>query len=221
MNGKYELVIFDMDGTILYTLDDICDGVNVSLSKHGLPVRTKDEIRRHIGNGIRHEIESSVPEGTKESMIDAVFHDFHAWYEIHCNDRTRPYDGIVELLEDLKQAGIHCAVVSNKADYAVKALNEIYFKGLLEAGVGEKDGIARKPAPDEVDEVLRLLNMERNRAVYIGDSEVDIETAANAGIDCIGVSWGYRDRKWLQECGAEVIVDDVSQLRQLLLGESL
>ncbi len=221
MNGKYELVIFDMDGTILYTLDDICDGVNVSLSKHGLPVRTKDEIRRHIGNGIRHEIESSVPEGTKESMIDAVFHDFHAWYEIHCNDRTRPYDGIVELLEDLKQAGIHCAVVSNKADYAVKALNEIYFKGLLEAGVGEKDGIARKPAPDEVDEVLRLLNMERNRAVYIGDSEVDIETAANAGMDCIGVSWGYRDRKWLQECGAEVIVDDVSQLRQLLLGESL
>lgn len=221
MNGKYELVIFDMDGTILYTLDDICDGVNASLSKHGLPVRTKDEIRRHIGNGIRHEIESSVPEGTKESMIDAVFHDFHAWYEIHCNDRTRPYDGIVELLEDLKQAGIHCAVVSNKADYAVKALNEIYFKGLLEAGVGEKDGIARKPAPDEVDEVLRLLNMERNRAVYIGDSEVDIETAANAGMDCIGVSWGYRDRKWLQEYGAEVIVDDVSQLRQLLLGESL
>lgn len=221
MNGKYELVIFDMDGTILYTLDDICDGVNASLSKHGLPVRTKDEIRRHIGNGIRHEIESSVPEGTKESMIDAVFHDFHAWYEIHCNDRTRPYDGIVELLEDLKQAGIHCAVVSNKADYAVKALNEIYFKGLLEAGVGEKDGIARKPAPDEVDEVLRLLDMERNRAVYIGDSEVDIETAANAGMDCIGVSWGYRDRKWLQECGAEVIVDDVSQLRQLLLGESL
>ena len=221
MNGKYELVIFDMDGTILYTLDDICDGVNASLSKHGLPVRTKDEIRRHIGNGIRHEIESSVPDGTKESMIDAVFHDFHAWYEIHCNDRTRPYDGIVELLEDLKQAGIHCAVVSNKADYAVKALNEIYFKGLLEAGVGEKDGIARKPAPDEVDEVLRLLNMERNRAVYIGDSEVDIETAANAGMDCIGVSWGYRDRKWLQECGAEVIVDDVSQLRQLLLGESL
>lgn len=221
MNGKYELVIFDMDGTILYTLDDICDGVNASLSKHGLPVRTKDEIRRHIGNGIRHEIESSVPEGTKESMIDAVFHDFHAWYEIHCNDRTRPYDGIVELLEDLKQAGIHCAVVSNKADYAVKALNEIYFKGLLEAGVGEKDGIARKPAPDEVDEVLRLLNMERNRAVYIGDSEVDIETAANAGMNCIGVSWGYRDRKWLQECGAEVIVDDVSQLRQLLLGESL
>lgn len=221
MNGKYELVIFDMDGTILYTLDDICDGVNASLSKHGLPVRTKDEIRRHIGNGIRHEIESSVPEGTKESMIDAVFHDFHAWYEIHCNDRTRPYDGIVELLEDLKQAGIHCAVVSNKADYAVKALNEIYFKGLLEAGVGEKDGIARKPAPDEVDEVLRLLNMERIRAVYIGDSEVDIETAANAGMDCIGVSWGYRDRKWLQECGAEVIVDDVSQLRQLLLGESL
>lgn len=221
MNGKYELVIFDMDGTILYTLDDICDGVNASLSKHGLPARTKDEIRRHIGNGIRHEIESSVPEGTKESMIDAVFHDFHAWYEIHCNDRTRPYDGIVELLEDLKQAGIHCAVVSNKADYAVKALNEIYFKGLLEAGVGEKDGIARKPAPDEVDEVLRLLNMERNRAVYIGDSEVDIETAANAGMDCIGVSWGYRDRKWLQECGAEVIVDDVSQLRQLLLGESL
>lgn len=221
MNGKYELVIFDMDGTILYTLDDICDGVNASLSKHGLPVRTKDEIRRHIGNGIRHEIESSVPEGTKESMIDAVFHDFHAWYEIHCNDRTRPYDGIVELLEDLKQAGIHCAVVSNKADYAVKALNEIYFKGLLEAGVGEKDGIARKPAPDEVDEVLRLLDMERNRAVYIGDSEVDIETAANAGMDCIGVSWGYRDRKWLQECGAEVIVDDVSQLRQLLLGEAL
>ena len=221
MERKYELVIFDIDGTILYTLDDICDGVNTALEKHGLPVRSKDEIRRHIGNGIRHEIESSVPQGTDESTIDAVFHDFHAWYQIHCNDATRPYDGIVELLQELRNAGIHCAVVSNKADYAVKALNDIYFKGLLEAGVGEKDGIARKPAPDEVNEVLRLLDIDKKKAVYIGDSEVDIETAANAQMDCIAVAWGYRDHKWLQECGAEVIVDDVNQLKSLLLNESL
>ena len=221
MERKYELVIFDMDGTILYTLDDICNGVNAALEKHGLPKRSKDEVRRHIGNGIRHEIESSVPQGTPESVIDAVFHDFHAWYQIHCNDSTRPYEGIIELLQRLKEEGMHSAVVSNKADYAVKALNEIYFNGLLEAGVGEKEGIARKPAPDEVNEVLRLLDMYKKKAVYIGDSEVDIETAENAGMDCIGVSWGYRDRKWLQECGAKVIVDDVNQLAQLLLGKSL
>lgn len=206
-----------MDGTILYTLDDICNGVNEALVRHGLPRRDIDSIRRNIGHGIRHEIESSVPEGTDESVIDAVFHDFHAWYEVHCNDNTRPYEGIVELLQSLKEEGIRCAVVSNKADYAVKALSDIHFRGLMEASVGEMEGIARKPAPDEVDEVLRLTGVDRKKAVYIGDSEVDIETARNAGMDCIAVSWGYRDRWMLEASGAKVIVDNVEQLKHLLL----
>lgn len=217
MIRKYELAVFDMDGTILYTLDDICNGVNEALVRHGLPRRDIDSIRRNIGHGIRHEIESSVPEGTDESVIDAVFHDFHAWYEVHCNDNTRPYEGIVELLQSLKEEGIRCAVVSNKADYAVKALSDIHFRGLMEASVGEMEGIARKPAPDEVDEVLRLTGVDRKKAVYIGDSEVDIETARNAGMDCIAVSWGYRDRWMLEASGAEVIADNVEQLKHLLL----
>lgn len=217
MIRKYELAVFDMDGTILYTLDDICNGVNEALVRHGLPRRDIDSIRRNIGHGIRHEIESSVPKGTDESVIDAVFHDFHAWYEVHCNDNTRPYEGIVELLQSLKEEGIRCAVVSNKADYAVKALSDIHFRGLMEASVGEMEGIARKPAPDEVDEVLRLTGVDRKKAVYIGDSEVDIETARNAGMDCIAVSWGYRDRWMLEASGAKVIVDNVEQLKHLLL----
>ena len=217
MIRKYELAVFDMDGTILYTLDDICNGVNETLVRHGLPRRDIDSIRRNIGHGIRHEIESSVPEGTDESVIDAVFHDFHAWYEVHCNDNTRPYEGIVELLQSLKEEGIRCAVVSNKADYAVKALSDIHFRGLMEASVGEMEGIARKPAPDEVDEVLRLIGVDRKKAVYIGDSEVDIETARNAGMDCIAVSWGYRDRWMLEASGAKVIADNVEQLKHLLL----
>lgn len=217
MTRKYELAVFDMDGTILYTLDDICNGVNEALVRHGLPRRDIDSIRRNIGHGIRHEIESSVPEGTDESVIDAVFHDFHAWYEVHCNDNTRPYEGIVELLQSLKEEGIRCAVVSNKADYAVKALSDIHFRGLMEASVGEMEGIARKPAPDEVDEVLRLTGVDRKKAVYIGDSEVDIETARNAGMDCIAVSWGYRDRWMLEASGAEMIADNVEQLKHLLL----
>lgn len=217
MIRKYELAVFDMDGTILYTLDDICNGVNEALVRHGLPRRDIDSIRRNIGHGIRHEIESSVPKGTDESVIDAVFHDFHAWYEVHCNDNTRPYEGIVELLQSLKEEGIRCAVVSNKADYAVKALSDIHFRGLMEASVGEMEGIARKPAPDEVDEVLRLTGVDRKKAVYIGDSEVDIETARNAGMDCIAVSWGYRDRWMLEASGAEVIADNVEQLKHLLL----
>lgn len=218
---EYRLVIFDMDGTILYTLDDIADGVNASLRKHGLPEKEKDDIRRHIGNGIRHEIESSVPEGTSEEVIDAVYEDFHEWYEIHCNDRTRPYDGIVPLMEKLKEKGILCAVVSNKADYAVKKLDEIYFSGLISAGVGESEKIARKPAPDEVDEVLRLLDVKREDAVYVGDSEVDIETGKNAGMDCIAVTWGYRDEAWLKQCGGEVIVHSPDELCEQLIGESL
>lgn len=217
MTRKYELAVFDMDGTILYTLDDICNGVNEALVRHGLPRRDIDSIRRNIGHGIRHEIESSVPKGTDESVIDAVFHDFHAWYEVHCNDNTRPYEGIVELLQSLKEEGIRCAVVSNKADYAVKALSDIHFRGLMEASVGEMEGIARKPAPDEVDEVLRLTGVDRKKAVYIGDSEVDIETARNAGMDCIAVSWGYRDRWMLEASGAKVIADNVEQLKHLLL----
>ena len=217
MTRKYELAVFDMDGTILYTLDDICNGVNEALARHGLPCRDIDSIRRNIGHGIRHEIESSVPKGTDESVIDAVFHDFHAWYEVHCNDNTRPYEGIVELLQSLKEEGIRCAVVSNKADYAVKALSDIHFRGLMEASVGEMEGIARKPAPDEVDEVLRLTGVDRKKAVYIGDSEVDIETARNAGMDCIAVSWGYRDRWMLEASGAKVIADNVEQLKHLLL----
>ena len=218
MIRKYELAVFDMDGTILYTLDDICNGVNEALVRHGLPRRDIDSIRRNIGHGIRHEIESSVPEGTDESVIDAVFHDFHAWYEVHCNDNTRPYEGIVELLQSLKEEGIRCAVVSNKADYAVQALCRQYFPGQFDMAVGQREGIRSKPAPDSVYAVLRRLAIDPDRAVFIGDSDVDVETAQNAGLPCWAVDWGYRDRAVLEAAGATAVFSNAAALQQALLG---
>ena len=212
----WHLVIFDMDGTILYTLQDIVDGLNYALHKNGLPGKDLEEVRSYIGLGIRHEVECSVPAGTSPDVTDRVFDDFNAWYAVHCEDHTVPYEGIPQLLNDLRAAGILTAVVSNKGDYAVQELIRRVFPGQFDCGIGMTDAIAPKPAPDTVLQALKLLGIPREEAVYVGDSEIDIETARNAHMDCILVDYGYRSRSFLKEHGADTVVSSVQELYGLL-----
>ena len=214
---RYKYVLFDLDGTILDTLDDLHAAANAALRECGYPERTKGEVRRFVGNGIRKLIERAVPSGTSEEDIVRTHEAFTAYYSVHCKDKTKPYAGIPELVRGLKENGIASAVISNKADYAVKALCEEYFEGLFELSVGEREGIRKKPAPDSVLEAMRVMGAKSSETVYIGDSDVDIMTAKNAGIDCIGVSYGFRGREFLESHGAEVIADTVEELRGLLL----
>lgn len=218
---KYKLVIFDMDGTILYTLTDLTDGLNYALKKNGFDGKKMNEVRTYVGNGIRNEVRCSLPAGTPDEIMEKVYRDFNDYYNVHCGDHTGPYKGIIPLLKELRRKYIKTAVVSNKGDLAVKELDAQYFNGLLDVVVGEREseGIARKPAPDTVNEVLRQLDVDRKDAVYVGDSEVDIETAFNAGMDCIIVDWGYRDHDFLVKKGAETIVSTPQELLDLLISE--
>lgn len=213
----YQAVIFDLDGTLLDTLDDLADSVNYVLKKREFPERTKDEVRSFVGNGIHKLIERSVPENTADDIVEEVFEEFVPYYRTHCMEKTKPYDGIVELLHSLKLSGIRIAVVSNKADDAVHTLCNVCFANLFDEIVGERSGIARKPAPDSVNEVLRRLVLEPSQAVYIGDSDVDVETAKNAGMKCIAVDWGFRDRECLEAAGATEIVSGTTELLSKLL----
>ncbi len=213
---RYSLVIFDLDGTILNTLEDLADSLNAALEKSGYPGRTMEEVRRFVGNGIRKLIERAVPQGTEKECVDQVHRDFTEHYKVHCADRTRPYDGILDLLADLKEKGLRTAVVSNKADYGVQELCSRYFEGLFDLAVGEREGILRKPAPDSVNEVLQRLQVRREDAVYIGDSEVDIQTARNAGMDHIIVDWGFREAEYLKEQGAKVMVSRPEEIGKIV-----
>ena len=209
---KYQLAIFDLDGTLLNTLEDLADSTNYIMRQFGYPERTLAEVRSFVGNGIWKLLERSAPKGTSSEEIDRMFELFKEHYGAHCADKTKPYDGVMELLASLKKKGVRLAVVSNKADYAVKALCEQYFPGYFDEAVGERIGIVRKPAPDTVNEVLKNLQMEKAQAVYIGDSEVDVQTARNAEMDCIAVDWGFRDKEVLEEAGAETSVSTPAEL---------
>ena len=208
---NYQLAIFDLDGTLLDTLEDLTDSTNYIMQQFGYPERTLAEVRSFVGNGIRKLLERSAPKGTGEE-IDRMFEQFKEYYGAHCAEKTKPYDGMVELLEKMKKQGVKLAVVSNKADYAVKALCEQYFSGYFDEAVGERTGIARKPAPDTVNEVLKNLQIDKSKAVYIGDSEVDVQTARNADMECIAVDWGFRDTGVVKEAGADIIVSTPEKL---------
>lgn len=204
---KYKLLIFDLDGTILDTLEDLTNSTNYALNKNGFAARSIDEVRSFVGNGIGKLIERAVPEQTDECITQAVLDDFREHYAEHCADNTCPYDGIVKLIDALRGQHYMTAVVSNKADFAVQDLCEKYFPEMFDYVVGEREGIRRKPAPDTVLEVLDKLNVSKENAIYIGDSEVDIQTAVNSEIDEIAVTWGFRDREYLESQGAGVIID--------------
>ncbi len=204
---KYKIVIFDMDGTILDTLEDLANSLNFALRLSNQPERTMDEVRSFVGNGIRKLVERGVQPDAAKETVDQVCRDFSEYYRQHCSDKTRAYDGILKVIGSLRGNGIRTAVVSNKADFAVQQLCVQYFDGLFDVAAGEKADVRKKPAPDSIYEVLRLLKMGKQDAVYIGDSEVDIQTAQNAGIDCISVGWGFREKDFLLQCGAERVLE--------------
>ena len=205
-------VIFDLDGTILDTLTDLSISLNFALDAHSFPERTIDEVRQMVGNGAKNLIKRAVPEGTGEEEREAVLKTFNEHYSVHCVDNTKPYEGIKEVMESCRSYGLSIDVVSNKPDYGVQTLCADHFPGLIDITVGQKEGVRIKPAPDSVNEVLRLLNITKEEAVYVGDSEVDVQTARNAGMKCIGVEWGFRDRKVLEDQGAWKIVSDMEEL---------
>lgn len=206
---KYKLAMFDMDGTVLDTLGDLSDSLNHTLAVHNMPVRTIDEARMMLGDGMNVLIHRAVPEGTPEEVIQEVLKDYKAYYGSHSSIKTKAFDGIPQLLETLRSMGIKTCVVSNKGDFAVQDLARTYFEGLLDASAGENEaaGIARKPAPDMCNKMLDYFGVTPSEAVYIGDTEVDIETAKNSGMDCIICSWGFRSVEYLKSKGAKIIVD--------------
>ena len=212
----YQLAIFDLDGTLLDTLADLHAGVNNALAAFGYAPRTLDEVRTFVGNGAQKLIARAVPAGTSQAQQDAVLAEFQTYYGAHCADLTKPYDGILPLLAQLQKDGVQTAVVSNKPDFAVQTLAAQYFPGLFAASAGAKDGVRKKPYPDAVLAVVAQLHAEGKRAVYIGDSEVDVATARNAQLPCIAVSWGFRSREVLLDAGAECICDSVAALAQAL-----
>lgn len=214
---KYSLAIFDLDGTILDTLQDLADCINVILRRYDMPERTVDEVRQFVGNGIRRLIHLAVPQGSSPETEEQIFQEYIAYYQIHCADHTRPYEGIPELLTALKAHGCRLAVVSNKADSAVQALCQQYFPGCFDYTVGERAGISKKPAPDSVNEVLQKLAVEPDQAVYIGDSEVDILTARNARMDSLIVTWGFREETFLRESGAVTLIKKPEEILELVL----
>ncbi len=210
--NKYSTIIWDMDGTLIDTLDDLTDSVNAALKEFQLPARTRIEIRSFIGNGVLRLLELSVPGGKEHPQFDAIFTFFNNHYAMNCRNKTKPYERLAELLRELKSQGYRLAIVSNKIDNALKELAELHFKDTMEVVIGDSEGIRRKPYPDKVFAALQQMNVNRESAVYIGDTEVDIETAKNAGVDYICVSWGFRDKQELQAAGATIIVDAPEEL---------
>ena len=214
-------VVFDMDGTVLNTLDDLAASVNHVLTRFGMPVHCTEDFRRYFGNGIRYALKCAVPMGTDEATIDQMLPVFKEHYNAHCLDKTRPYDGIPELMRALRDHGFKLAIVSNKIDSAVKELNARFFSDYVAVAIGEREGIRRKPAPDTVVQALEELKTAKHEAVYIGDSEVDLQTATNAGLPCISVLWGFREKDFLTEQGATIFASTPQEVFALLGGETL
>ena len=214
-------LIFDLDGTLLNTLSDLRDSTNFALKKFDFPSRSTEEIRNFVGNGLRMLIRRAVPNETDEETVDRVLAEMKAHYREHYHDGTVPYDGILPFLTEMKKRGFHMAIVSNKADPMVQLLRTLYFDDLISVAVGELEGIARKPAPDMVEIAMQRLGCTAENAVYIGDSEVDIETAKNAGLPCLSVGWGFRDEEILHNAGAKTIYHSPAELQKTLMSYAL
>lgn len=212
--------IFDLDGTLLNTLQDLCNSTNAALKSAGMPSRTLDEVRMFVGNGVKNLLlrAMNIEKPEDDPRFETVFEAFRTHYAQHSNDETCAYEGVMELLARLKEAGVPMAIVSNKLDAAVKSLNKIYFSEYISVAIGENEaaGVKKKPAPDTVYTAIQELGIEPEDAVYIGDSEVDIATAANAGIPCICVTWGFRDEALLREKGAKLICSTPQQVWEQL-----
>lgn len=213
---KYDTVIFDLDGTLLNTLDDLADAVNFVMREHGYPERTLEEVRYFVGNGIRRLMEQAVPEQVTGEEFEQVFEEFKSYYTSHCQIKTCAYEGIMSLLQDLHEMGYAMAIVSNKNHAAVCELNDIYFKEYIEVAIGQREGIRKKPAPDTVLQALNALGKEKETAIYVGDSEVDFVTAENSGMDCVLVSWGFRTTEELRGFAPKAFIDQPMELTGVL-----
>ena len=209
-------VIFDLDGTLLNTLGDLRAATNHALEVRGLPPHSMEEIRQFIGNGIRLLICRAMPEGTPEAEIDAALDDFKAYYAAHIHDRTVPYDGIPQLLTALKKRGIQVAVLSNKIDSASQQLIEYFFPGKTDVVFGEHVGVPRKPDPTSCRMVMQQLGVQPEQVLYVGDSGTDMQTAKNAGLYAVGVTWGFRSKEVLLKYGADLLVHRPEQILQIL-----
>ena len=213
---KYNTIIFDLDGTLLNTIGDIADSVNYILKKYNHPIRTYEEILSYVGNGSKKLIEKALPEGRNTPNFKSIFEEYLNHYLRNNNIKTAPYEGIMELLDELYVKNYKLAIVSNKNDNNVKSLNKIYFGTYIETAIGESKNVKRKPAPDMVYNAINELSAGIERALYIGDSEVDILTAKNANMHCISVTWGFRDKEFLKENGAEHLIDEPCELLEFL-----
>ena len=209
-------VIWDLDGTLLNTLDDLAASVNAALAMNGMPLRSTEEVRAFVGNGIRNLMMRAVPGGEANPAFDKALEDFIRHYGAHSRDRTRPYDGILEMLDRLSAVGVKHAIVSNKIDFAVKALSRAYFGERMCAAIGDDPSRARKPAPDSVLAAMREMGVTAQETVYVGDSDVDVLTARNAGVPCVAVLWGFRDEACLRAAGAERLARTPDELREII-----
>lgn len=219
-------IIFDLDGTLMNTLDDLHDSVSYALREAGLAPNPKQDTRRYLGNGVRNLVNRSVEQAcpmADEALKERVFEIFRAYYVAHSMDKTAPYEGIPEMLKECKKRGFFTAIVSNKLDPAVKDLHKAFFADSIDVAIGETPTVKRKPAPDMVDEAIRQLSLlhgrsiEKSECIYVGDSEVDLQTAKNSDLPCIAVSWGFRDRDYLVEQGAKTIIDCPDELFEHIL----
>ena len=203
---KYKTYIFDLDGTLLSTLADLAASTNYALRTHHMPERSLDEVRRFVGNGVKKLMERAIPDGLNNPLFEETFATFRQHYMQHNLDTTQPYPGIMQLLEQLKAEGKNIAVVSNKFYAATRELCRHFFGKEIKVAIGERPDIHKKPAPDTVIEALRELGVDKEGAVYIGDSDVDIMTAKNSGMPCVSVLWGFRDKEFLLEHGATTLI---------------
>lgn len=209
-------IIFDLDGTLLYTIEDLTDSTNFALTKLNFPTRTLEEITRFVGNGVRLLIERAVPEGTDNKDIEECLNIFKEHYSKNMFNKTKPYPDIIEMLKNMKSQGYKTAVVSNKFDTAVKELCRKYFNELIDTAVGQRENINKKPAADGVIEVMKELGVNKEQCIFVGDSEVDIQTAENAEIPCLSVVWGYKSIDFLYSNGAETLIYSPEEILELV-----
>lgn len=209
---QYNTYIFDLDGTLISSLEDLAASTNYALRQHGMPEHPLEDIRMFVGNGVKKLMERAVPDGTANPLFEDTYHTFRQHYMQHNLDQTRPYPGIMEMLERLNREGKRVAVVSNKFYAATQELCRHFFGNLVEVAIGEREGINKKPAPDTVLEAMRQLGVKKEGCVYIGDSDVDIDTARNSGLPCISVLWGFRDKDFLIAHGATTFITSPMQL---------
>ena len=200
--ANYKAVIFDMDGTLLNSIEDLTDSINFILDKYKLPTKTLPEVKHMVGSGAAKLVERAIPLGRDNPKFNTILDDYKAYYFDHCNENTGPYDNIIELLKELKSRGFKLAIVSNKSMKAIQELKDLYFEDYIDVAVGVTDNVKRKPAPDECYEAMEQLGVNKEDCIYVGDSDTDYLSAVNTGLPCISCLWGFRTKEELIDAGA-------------------